>query len=337
MDLLTDTPTPVADSSPAPISGQSTLDNLNHADRQTYELTGEIPDVTAESSPAAPDDQAASTEAPVAPASEPGTPTKPAKGADARKEQLRVEIETQAREARVLREENAALRREREALSRPPDVPPAASSPAAVPDGKPLLKEFVAAVGEKFESYEDAQQAWLDATSEWSTAQARKAQYASAQQTEIQLTVNGFQQRLSETVKADPQFWHAIDPEVVALKPLFNEPAGTARRASHDLAEGILLSDHSTAVMRYLSDHPDERRAILSSPNPASVYRALGRIEATVSDAPPPAAKPAPKSLSTAPPPPVVLGTKPSAPSEDWKDAVSRGDFSAYERAMNRV
>lgn len=331
MDLLTDTPTPPAESSPAPVSGQSVLDALNPADRLTYEQTGEIPapkDAPADSSPAAPDAQAGSTEPKAPPASEPGTPK--TKGADARKAELHAEIQTLLQQRAQLRDEIA------QRTPRPPDAPPA-SSPAPVSD-VPQLKDFIARVGiaEGFETYEDAQQAFLDARDTYRAREHQRVQAQVAYANQVQEAVRTFADRRAKAIEADPTWSEKVAPSILNLKPHFSEPPGTPRRPDHDLAEGIVLSEHAPQVMAYLTEHPEVFSRLLQSPTYA-IYRELGRIEAALTPSvPPPADKPVPKSLSSAPPPPVVLGTKPSVLEEDWKTAVTRGDFSAYERAMNR-
>ena len=328
MDLLTDAPsTPPADSSPAPISGQAVLDALSDTERQSWEQTGELPvkDAPADSSPAVPDAQAASTEAPAPPASEAGTPK--TKGAESRKAELHAEIQT-------LLQQRAQLREELARQSPPPKPDVRASSPAPVSDA-PLLKDFTARIGQDFETYEDANQAFLDARDDYrSTVQQRAAAQERYRQ-EVDTAVRTFAERRDAAIKADPQWSEKVAPSLLHLKPHFLEP-DVPRRPDHDLAEGILLSEHAPKVMEYLTAHPETLKTLLQSPAYA-IYRELGRIEAALtSPVPPPAeTSPVPKPLSSAPPPPVVLGTKPSVTDQDWEAAVKRGDFSAYERAMN--
>lgn len=331
MDLLTDTPTPPAESSPAPVSGQSVLDALNPADRLTYEQTGEIPapkDAPADSSPAAPDAQAGSTEPKAPPASEPGTPK--TKGADARKAELHAEIQTLLQQRAQLREEIARQ------SQRPPDAN-TASSPAPASDA-PRLKDFTARIGvpNGFEDYEDANQAFLDARDEYRVREHHRVQAQAQYHGQVEDARRTFADRRTKAIEADPQWSEKVAPAILNLRPHFEEPEGTPRRPDHDIAEGIVLSEVGPQVMVYLTEHPEIVGRLLQSPSYA-IYRELGRIEAALTPSvPPPADKPVPKPLSSAPPPPVVLGTKPSVLEEDWKTAVTRGDFSAYERAMNR-
>lgn len=337
MDLLTDTLTPPADSSPAPVTGQAVLDGLNAAERLSWEQTGDIParppaDAPADSSPAPSGEQTASTEAIKQPVSEAGTPPeKKGKGAESRKPELHAEIQALLEQRRAIRDELAQLQRQRTPQTQADAQP--ASSP--VSDGAPRLKDFTSQIGVTYETYEDATEAWARADQAHQSAQAHRATVEVARAQEQQSAVNGFHRQMADARQADPQFDAGVSPSVMNLRPLFAEPPGTPRRPEHDLAEGILVSPKAPQLVRRLSDHPDEFAALLRSPNPFVLYRELGRIEASLSTAVPPPVDPAPKSLSSAPPPPVTLGTKPSVAPEAWRDAVARGDFSAYEREMN--
>ena len=108
MDQI-DTVESPADSAPATVDA---LDSLSKTERDQWELTGEFPVTStsptpADSDPATPVDQAASTDAHDQPDSEPGEPGR--QNAGTRKAQLAQEIQDLLAERAALRQETLGL------------------------------------------------------------------------------------------------------------------------------------------------------------------------------------------------------------------------------------
>lgn len=337
--------TPLADSSPAPAdTGQSVLNRLSPEQRQSWERTGEIPDLTpaAESSPAPSGTQTGETSPHAPPASETGTPAP--KGAKLKARSTELDKDIADLNAKLA--ERARLRQQLGADTMPVQTPSPASSPGT---GKPTLKAFTDQIGETYDSYEAAVEAFQDARDAFRESEQVRVTEQRAYQQEVQRVATTFSQQIADAELSNPEFRASIAPELWHLKPFVAEVPNDkgqmpSRTAQHDLAEAVMTSSHGPQLLQHLSAHQDVYRSILASPNPLAVYRAIGRIEASFSTSvpaePPPPVKQdaaAVPPITKAPPPPVTLGKKPSEPEEAWRDAVARGDFSAYERTQNEA
>ncbi len=330
---MADQPGAVADSPSAPF----TLDTLSPADRASWQLTGEYPDLKADldapaASSAAVDDASSPSTEGVPPASEPGTPTKK-KGAEARKAELGAEIQ-------ALLEKRAALQRELASPAAPsvPDVPPAASSPATQGSStKPSWTQFESQIGTTYSSWADAQDAYADARDAWKDQQTQQAQAVQTLKSHAETVYRTGGERIAAHVATHPEFWAGISPEVASLEPLSVARAKSPtveRTPSHDIAEVVVTSEFTPVWMQLLSERPDILQALQASPNPEALYRAMGRIEATFAQPSAPESSPAAR-LSSAPAPPTTLGSKPSSPGDPVVDASARGDFRSFRSAAN--
>lgn len=363
METPTATPAaPAAPSDPVIVSSESLIDSLSSTERSTWQQSGDLPDrvrvrsrrepssdVSAassapstdlrESSPATPVDQAASTDAQTkAPASEPGQP--PEKGAKLKARNAELDAENaQLQERLKLRK---ALREELKSLERPADAKTPESSPAAdqrrewdgiVPnDPKPQDVDF-----DHHNDYLDARDAWNERRIE------RKLDARSHADAEVRDQVGSIQsiaktaaERIAKFQEATPGFAEQVDPrlldiETASVRRLKGEKVGP----QHLLAEHVLKSEAVGDLLTHFSTPAGQREwQSLVSLNPFDLLVAFGRIESRFDPAKPSA--PAPKTVSTAPAPPMTLGTRTADTADPLEAAIKRKDTSAYIREANK-
>ena len=99
--------------------------------------------------------------------------------------------------------------------------------------------------------------------------------------------------------QADAQNWAAQVAEAREKYPDFEEAMQVARNAryvSQELSEMIVGSDIGADVAYFLGKNPDVAQRLSAMTDPVSMARALGQVEARLSD-------PQPKTVSTAPAP----------------------------------
>jgi hypothetical protein len=333
----------IAESSPAaPITADAvtaTERAVAAGDVATYraarqaERSGKPLDVAAESSPAQPVEQAASTEVTDPPASEPGTPQP--KNAETRIKELL------AKERAAIARAEAAERKaaDLEARQQPRDVPKAAPSPAPATAPFPPYDTYLAEHPES--SYEDYLDARADFRAEqrFTALEAEKAQTheREARSQSMQARDESFRVRIADAVKADPDFFNSLSDDVKTLKPFdaIRDANGrwTAQPTGmHAIAEELLSSEVAPQLMRHFSDHPEDLTRIAGL-MPAQLLKEMGKLEARLSTAKPITP---PKTVTDAPPPPTTLGTKPGAPANAADAAVASGDQAAYKAARLR-
>lgn len=315
-----------ADSSPAP----STFDlgTLNAEQRTEWRMSGKLPEPAsdetpdpsspADSTPAEPVAQVASTDASSEPASEPAPPKK--SKADQRFQELLKERATERERADRLERELAALRQAK------PDVP--ASSPAPVeqfpgydawaqthPEG--AYDEYLL---EKFEHTQTLKQ----------TAAQQKAAQEQFSRTAAE-RVEAFSQRYREAVSADETLPTRINARLYDLKTVDAcLQAGEPVTAGNAIAQEIVESENPVKLLLHLSEHPDEFTRI-SQLSPAGVIRAMARLEKEL-DTP---AIPPPKTISSAPALTTTLGSRPAVPGDPLKAAEKSGDYSKWRELAN--
>lgn len=345
---------PSADSSPAPISGQTVIDTMSAPERETWQKTGDLPervsvrtkDAPAESSPAEPAEQAASTDAlPVSPASESGQPAtitgKPEKGAKLKARNAALDEENRQLQERLklrhaLREELAQMEPRTPATQ---DAKPG-SSPAAGPwDGSDPRDPKPQDSDPQFETHAD----YLDARDQWNERRIERRQMA---QQQIASRVEGIArmgQSATERVQAyqatHPDFdVSTLDDRLLAIPPASAVPHGTPIGPHHALAEEILKSPVTPQLLQHFSS--DEGRADwrrLCAMPPADLLRAFGRLEARFeADASAGGGSHPPQTRSRAPQPPTIVGDRPADAGDPLESAVKRKDFSAYSREANK-
>lgn len=325
-----------AESSPAP-STPATFDlgTLSTEERTEWRMSGKLPDQKAstdappasdtsspaDSTPAEPAEQVASTDALSEAASEPATPKK--SKADARFQELLKERATE-REGRERAERELAELRAKFAK---PDAQPA-PSPAQTSEF-PAFDVWQQAHPEG--SYDDflLQKFEHVQTQKQTVAQ----QQAAAEQFSRTATqrVETFATRYREAVAADASIEARIDPRFHALKTVDAcLQAGEPVTALNAVAQEIVESPNAVKLLLHLSDHPDEL-AKIAQLSPAGVIRAMAKLEAQL-DTP---AIPPPKTISSAPALTTTLGSRPAVPGDPIQSAVKTGDFRAYREAMN--
>lgn len=104
------------------------------------------------------------------------------------------------------------------------------------------------------------------------------------------------------------------------------------------LAQTIFESDLSGQVLNYFSENPTEGRAIAAM-EPLAAARAIGKIEAGLapSSSVVPSTPAASKTVSSAPPPTLTLGSRhTSGPTDEVEEAVRAGDTGRFIEAANR-
>lgn len=317
------TDAPIAESSPAPTESTPapvvapSLDRLTTEERQTWRKTGNLPDAKpADSSPATPD-KAASTDATLPPASEPGTP-KPKKNAESRIQELLAD--RHARDTRI-----AELERQL-ATPRPTQEPtqPAVSSPAPVGERFPDFDSWSAKQPEALSSYED----YIDARAAFVFEQKQQAHErhlaeAAAHKEAVQKLAD-YRKNAEKFVAERPDYWQVIAPVTNANvpKPVLDAIDGALARA-----------EYPPQLLYHLGTHLDEFETLIALP-PAQAAYELGQLSARLSAPAPPVVK----TLSSAPPPPPTLGSKPASPVDDVEAAVKRGQdgYATYKLVMNK-
>lgn len=192
-------------------------------------------------------------------------------------------------------------------LGQKPEVVKPAEGGSKNPDGKPLLKDFVDSG--KYQTYEEAQQAHVEAFSDWKDARAA--------QSELQRErANVWKAREAET-KAQHSDYAAV-LEAADESVVFSPAAG----------EAIADSDLGPTLLYHLAKNPADAERIAKL-SPVAQVRELGKLEQKLST---PTPQPKPK-LTSAPDPitPVSRPAKPAAP--DIYDADTQSDYKAWEKA----
>lgn len=264
----------------------------------------------ADSSPAAPDDQAASTDASPSPASEAGKPAK--RNAETRIQELL--RERHDRDARI-----SALEREIAASRQPAaQTTPAAPSPAPQRPAEqiPEYDEWLTEPGNEGRSYTAYQADVIRRVYAQERAAEADREKTSREARDAAERIDQYRAR-AETFKATkPDYWDVIQPVVSAqLKP----------EIASALEEALQQSEAGPQVLYHLGSHPEEFARLAGLPPRLAVYE-LGKLEASL--AAPAAVSPNP--LTKAPTPPTTLGRKSVDPSDQIEAAVASNDVSRY-------
>ena len=343
------TDAPPAESSPAaapePVSGQALLDSFTPTERDTWQKSGDLPervtvttsDEKPDSSPAEPADQAASTDARTAPASEPGKPN----GDKLRARNAQLDEENKQLQERLrLRH---ALREELASLDRPKADAKADSSPAAAPT-LTEWQRYMALPGapkeDDFSSYGEftAAQALFIADRRFEDHQARafeQTQRTQADET-LQRTADEAATRVRSYAETHPEFEGQVDDRLLAIAPLSALPANARITPQNVLAEAIIQSPVTPQLLQHFSTPEGQKdwQRLCAMP-PPDLHRAFGRLEARFDDGAS-AASPQ-KHLSSAPAPATVLGARPADTADPIEKAVREKDFLRFERESNKA
>lgn len=309
-------PPPVAAPAPAePKTGSEILSGLSATERAEWRRTGTLPEpkpteTNAAPSPAAPAEPAAEiaatpgSEKPPTPPSEAATPSKE-KGAEARiKELLAKNKELEAR------------------LAAPPPVQalPAAPPPAQAADPEPDATDY-----EKYPL---------------GTADPKYIRDLSAHIAKGMLAEHRAQQAKAETETRQRAEHARASAELAERTTSIKEKHADfeeVARGVKGIAPGSPLDAFILGSKRYgfealyhLGKHPDELARIMAIPDVIEQVEELVLLGHALTSA-----TPAPKTETTAPPPPKTLGTRATNVADPAEAALARGDFGEYRRLTN--
>lgn len=270
------------------------------------------------------------------------SPGKPKKNLDSRLQQLdgeNAELRERLKTRRLLREELASL-------ERAATTPKPASDPASPPKPQewqryklhpdaPKVEDF-----EVYEDYLDARSTFIaDRRYEERQQRERLDAESSRRAQSLQDKITGFHARLQSAREADPDFESRIDPALLEVEPAFVLRPGEPVRAHNVLAQHVVWSDASMALLTHFSTPEGQQdwQRLVASETPADLMLGFGRLEARfLGGVSGPAAPAAPaKPVSTAPPPPTTVGSRASGPVDRKDHAVRNRDYSAYQAAAD--
>lgn len=322
--IAADTATPVA---------SPDLASLSKSDLAAWRQTGDVPapktsDVTAESSTAQPDGQAAEIAASSPAASEPAPPKKA--NAETRKAELNAEIQ-------ALLKQRDELKASLSSTPRPtaPDVNQTASSTVTQPVS---LESFIESP--------DARQPILKEDAFYTqfpeATVADYVRYAASYQAERVAVRRDESQTFREREAAfveraktiAPDIAEKLPPELLNAKPVDLMGPGETRGLWNVALQEILNSADPNKLLTHLVSTPDAMARIRATQNEAETIRTIAQMEARL-DGPSVSPKPVAKATTTAPPPPPTLGSKPSIPADEVDQALASGDVKTYIRVMN--
>ena len=251
-------------------------------------------------------------------------------------ERIRTAVESGTASEKQLRE--AAEQRARDLEARLAALErgekPAAAEPAkSAHDGKPKWAEFEAKVGTEYQSWGEAQEAYQDARDAWKDAQASAASAKTEAERTVERTISDHLAREADLIKTVPEY-HA---KTLALREMLDK--GLA--AGAPLVLPLLESPLSAQLILHFAEHMDDLARIgrLGEQNLPAALRALGKLEATLEAAatrPAEPAAPVRKTISDAPAPPTVLGTRSAEPANAVHAAVASRNFRAYDDEMTK-
>ena len=313
------------------------------------------PDADADSSPAKPVEQAASTDASTAADSETAKPAKETKGLDAREQQIR---ERQARLKADLAEVDRLERElaERQARQRQPQPKPdAQDSSSTATAAKRVFEQYVndpkapkldAVNQDGTPVYEDYN-AWAIDMMDYVTdrkldareTEARSRYEQQRQRRELETAVQTTAERVKAFREKTPDFDTRVRPELISLQPISALKEGDPIGPHNFIAEQIWRSEFPGEFALHFSEHPEDFRALMALGDPAAIVRRMGRIEASFgeqSDGQSRETKPVPKTIPDADELPVVIGKKAPITASGVETALKAKDFGAYEREWKR-
>lgn len=341
---------PAAVDTPAVEDTRAPLERMSNEERSNWWKTGEIPS-SISGEPAKP----------AADAAKPAVADEDAPAVDAKGQQIRGadgkfvskrqhavnERIRDSVERGIATERERANRLERELADLKRGATPAAAAPkpaaAPEPDGPAepdFERDFESQVGGTYETYGKAVQAFNRAYHQWTqnTAahEARKAAATEAQASrtrDAERIVTGHLDREAAFAATTPDYFD----KTLALR----EALDAGLKAGAPLTLPLLESPMSAQLIVHFAEHPDDLTRIgqLGLTNLPAALRELGKLEAKYESAgasPAAPAAPLKKTLSTAPEPPTMLGTRSAEPANQKDAALKRKDVSAYMREADR-
>ena len=140
---------------------------------------------------------------------------------------------------------------------------------ATASDAKPRLEDFV----KDAETYEEAQEAYLEARDAWRDRQNQQKREEEAIVTALDSQVGKFREAASKHMDS-------YSGEVLSLKTEFQLAVGEQPTGANWLANELVFSPGTApSLMLYLSEHPDELQRIAALPNPRAVSREVAKLE----------------------------------------------------------
>lgn len=304
--------------------------------------------------------EVAAPEKPATPDLEPVEP--PAIGADgqppklSRREREQNEINDRIRVAvdRATQGTQAELARLRAEISARPAPKSEASAPAPTPQAE--HKRYLAMPGapklDQFDSIEEhaAAMAVFIADTRHEERETARQQGEQRQQahTAYDARLSAFDARVAEANAKDATFSDRVRPISSQLQPTEDVRAFNAALARGEisgqpiaigplqsLADEILDSESSAALLDHFQQHPDDFNKFKTLRSPREVTRELAKIEARLVPAAaaaaplPPVSKP--KFISDAPPPAPIIST-PHTSADPKASALARGDFATFDK-----
>lgn len=323
--------TPTPDSSSVPVPALLPVERLDAPQRAEWLKTGErptaasaseVPDASADSSPAVPNASAAETAVSTPPASEPGTPTRKP-NAESRKAQLSAEIQDLLRQRALLQHEITQ--------ARPTPSPDASAASSPAPLDFPPFEQWLGQPGNEgqdYDTYRDHREDFRQGRSAAVSAQVQAK--ASRHQ--------AFVQRVATAATADPEWTNKVHPHLLGMRTVDSLAPGEEMTAAHVLAQEIYESDAPVAVLQHLTQHPEDIHRLLTAPTFAAIARSVGALATRLthnSSASTVPSVPTVKTTTDAPPPPPTLGSRPHTPEDEVLAAHRSGDFRRFRDAAN--
>lgn len=308
--------TPAApETAPAPTAADQFVgagDVAGYRAARRAERSGQPLDVPAESSPAQPGDQAASTDASTSAASEPAKPKK-VNNADTRVTELLAERE-------ALRAELDTLKR-----PRPSDAMPAKSSPATVADAEfPELDDWLAIPGNEGKSFTAYQREFFRHEFQQQQAETNRKAVQTAQQRDQDERITAYRKSAETFIADHDDYWPVVTP-------ITSTPRSDLTDA---LGEVITRSANPPALLYKLGSEPETWARLIGLPERLAVYE-LGKLEAALSAPETPKTQP----LTRAKEPPTTLGRRAADPGDVIEAAVASGDVARFraEKLKQRI
>lgn len=140
----------------------------------------------------------------------------------------------------------------------------------------------------EFKTYED----YVDARSEWKAREViRGEREAAAKESEqrqahegIKAALGDFFGRLEKAATEDNTFKDRTRSVQEKLVPTFTLPAGQRPGPLNVVADEVINSDHSAAMLAHFADNPDEFQRIATLRTPREIARAMAKLEARIED-----------------------------------------------------
>lgn len=238
---------------------------------------------------------------------------------------------------RRLAEQSAEIERLRTATpparSAPVTPAPAAASVEAEPDPTDTTKYPDGQYDAKFIRDLSAHAAKEAVKTAQATAdtEAQTRARADARTKAIDARDSQYATRMTEAKAKTPDLDTRLSDEVKALRPRDALGPDEPVTPLNDVAEAVLASAIPDVLMLHFSEHPEELRRFEALHTRGEVLFEMGILHGQLRAAA--ASTPPPKTITDAPTPPLVLGSRPTEGVDPIASAVARDDFAAFRAA----